>query len=80
MRVIIKHDRDDKGWIVTREGQFVTSGDKVHKDLAKACIAARKSYPESGVEFFVDVRTHSKLGNGMVMIKGEQDLQPVEFK
>lgn len=78
MKIIVKHDRDDLGWIVTREGQFATKDQVIHKELLKAVLTARKEYPDADV--MVDDRVHSKLGNGMGMIKGEQDLQPVEFR
>ena len=78
MKVIVKHDRDDKGWIVTRDGQFATATDKIYTDLFKALAAARSDYPYA--ELCVDTRTHSKLGNGMVITKDIGEILPVEWK
>lgn len=78
MKIVVKHDRDDKGWIVSREGQFATSADKIHKDLFKALVAARAEY--EGAELFVDTRTHSKMRNGMVITRYPGEILPVEWK
>ena len=76
--IIVQHDRDDKGWIVTRSGQFASGTVRIHKELYPALVQARDENPDE--EIFVDDRTHHKWPNGMVHISGEQDLMPVEWK
>lgn len=80
MNITIKHDRDDKGWIFVREGQFSSSSAVVFDKLYDACVAARATYPEPENKFFLDERKHRKLSSGFVMLMDdEEDLQEVEF-
>lgn len=79
MKITIKHDRDDKGWIAVREGAFHgVNNNAIYKTMADACIAAHMAHPEA--ECIVDDRKHTKMDNGLVFCPDEADPLPVTFK
>jgi len=75
--LIVKHNRDDTGWLVTREGDWSPLLPTVFKTELAALLAAHAAYPQA--EVLLDSRTHWSIGNGMVMISGLADYQSVIF-
>lgn len=78
-KIIVKHDRDDKGWIAVKEGAFTgLLNGSVFKTIGEACVVAHSHDPQA--EVVVDDRLHSKLDNGIVLTRGDYDPKPVTFK
>jgi hypothetical protein len=79
MKIIIRHDRTDAGWVAFIEGGYRSLHDgKVWKKLLECLIDVHMFAPWG--EVWIDDRTHHKLGNGMVFMPGEAQLKPVEFQ
>lgn len=80
MKMVIRRDRDDLGWIIVAEGALYgnRNNNSVFKTMGDACIAAY--HLDSHAEVFVDDREHVKLANGIVFPRGEYEPQPVTFK
>lgn len=79
MKIIIRRSRNDEGWKAMAPGSFTgLFGDNVFRDVEEVALAVHLEHPEA--EVFVDDREHRKMSNGMVILMGDEDLQPVEFK
>lgn len=76
MKIIVRRTRDDRAWIITQE-RSMAAETKTYKALLAALLAAYKLYP--GDEVYIDDRLHYHFGNGLVMLKGDEDLQPVTY-
>jgi len=76
MKILVKRDRDDLGWIVSKDGQLSFGDPVVYADLTIAILEALEEYDRDQV--FVDDRFHHKMGNGLVVTMGDQQLVQVE--
>lgn len=78
MKITVRRDRDDKGWIATMEGRFTGLNDgKVWREIVPCLLNVYKEHPDADVYF--DDRKHCKLGNGMVFAIGDPEVQQVTF-
>ena len=77
VRVLVKRDRMDKHWLFLKEGQVAVGVEDLYEDMSDAALAAHKAFPDALV--YIDERNHARLKNGIVLLMGEPDYQPVEF-
>lgn len=69
MKIIVRRDREDRGWVYAREGTFSLGTDAVYSDVLIAVLEAEIAYPADDI--FVDDRRHAKMGNGIVVAMGD---------
>lgn len=77
MRITVRRDRDDKGWVAAADSNRLIGTGKSYDNLPDTLVIMYDFYPEA--EVWVDARRHHKLDNGMVFPAGEPDLRPVRY-
>lgn len=78
MKIIVRRDRDDKGWVATMEGSPLgLFGNRLFTALLPALLAVNEEYPAASVR--ADERRHYRLGNGIVFLRGDENLRNVRF-
>jgi hypothetical protein len=78
VKIIVRHDREDTGWVAFVDGGFRSLHDgKIWKKIVECLIDVHMFAPWA--EVFWDARTHHKMDNGYVFVTGDPKLKEVEF-